>query len=354
VFRHLAIPLAIAVLGLAAWDDYRRSKIRNRYIILGVLGASAFHAASVALDFAPPPALLNALLSGIVALIAGAGFWYFGMWSAGDAKLYAVTAMLLPTGMYLRDGWWMPSYVILTNAFVFIFAVAMCWFTGGLFRKYVRGEGRGGVMPADFTMMDAVAGVLGFMVVLAFRRLVFDLVLGNISGFMAQERWVYIIMFLMMRVIAEFFRRKPLLYFALAVVAAYASWSIYHERAAAIIPLLKMTTISIVLMVLRILYEWLIKDMDEKTIPAGELRPGMILTKGTVVKHELQGIIENSDAGYLMPDGLTESQATEVLKALNARGDKEIEVQRTSPFAIFMLLGYLATVILGGTPQSWW
>jgi hypothetical protein len=112
--------------------------------------------------------------------------------------------------------------------------------------------------------------------------------------------------------------------------------------------MLNMSGISAALMVFRLLYDRLVRELDERAIPPPELRAGMILAPGEVDRHALDEFVAKTDIGFLLPDGLTVPQARELSAELSRRGVDAVKVSRTAPFAVFLLMGFVLTCVLGG------
>ena len=357
----LAIPLGLAIIGLAAYDDFWTYKIRNRFVILGVAAAFAYHGLCAALGISTPHALSMAVLNGAAAFIAGAALWHFGLWSAGDAKLYAVAALLLPPSVFQARGAWLPAFILLVNASAFVLAMALYWFARGLLAK-ARGPsvaqgsapeggnaGPGAPVPPRAPLVSYAAAFVGFLAIMIAGRLINMEIARAMSAAHASGAGVYLVLFILMRQISAFFQRRPIFWTTVAAVGAYAAWTGATKGAPGLFALVNMGWISAGLLVFRLLYDRLVKDLDERAIAPGELRPGMVLSEATIRRHDLEATVRETDIGVLLPDGLTAAQARDLSAHLAAGGVTTIEVSRTAPFAVFLLLGFLATAVLGGT-----
>src|SRR3990167_4953201 len=90
---------AMIILGVAAsYSDIRYGKIKNAWIVLGIIAAVAIYSSifiayrdTVSLS----PFYTKALINAALALLIGFLLWYFGLWTAGDAKLFFVFALLI-------------------------------------------------------------------------------------------------------------------------------------------------------------------------------------------------------------------------------------------------------------------
>ena len=166
----LFLPVLFFIGAIASYQDFYCGKIKNKWIILGLVwGGGVFAvfttwnlAANFLLDIwrIQLPVILWAyilkvLLNALIALAAGYFLWYFDVWAAGDAKLFFIFALLLPLKYYWRSALpYFPSAVLLINTFIpiIIFLVLL-----NLYRlwAYVRELDRAGQLRKTF---DGLAG----------------------------------------------------------------------------------------------------------------------------------------------------------------------------------------------------
>lgn len=349
----LSIPLGLAIVGLAAYDDFWTYKIRNRFVILGVAAAVAYHGLSATLGISTPHAFTMTVVSGAAALVAGAALWHFGVWSAGDAKLYAVATLLLPPSIYEARGAWLPAFILLVNTSAFVLATAIYWFLKGLLEKARRRgankEAAGAPSkPLAARAQGAAAVFVGFLVIMIGGRLISQEIARAASTVHVGGAGVYVVLFILMRQISTFFQRRPVFWTGVAAVGAYAAWTVTEKGAPGLVALVKMGWASGGILLFRVLYDRLVKDLDERTIAPGELRQGMVLGEGAVREHDLDAFVRATDIGVLLPDGLTAAQARDFASHLEARQVVAVQVSRTAPFAIFLLLGFLVTAAFRG------
>lgn len=116
----LALLPALGLLcAVTSWEDARTGLIRNKWVLAGLLwGLAAYAALSLTRAWWPgltDPALENTLFAGswgrllwmtalnaAAALVCGFLIFHLDYWSAGDAKLFFVIALLLPLKYYFR------------------------------------------------------------------------------------------------------------------------------------------------------------------------------------------------------------------------------------------------------------
>ena len=115
------LPTILALGLITSYEDIREGKIRNKYIIAAFVLSIATHAILYFFGMILLKNILDVLLSAIIALIIGVLLWHFGWWGAGDAKLYAAFAALMPHQQYLFKTTYVPSIDLLFNAILPLF-----------------------------------------------------------------------------------------------------------------------------------------------------------------------------------------------------------------------------------------
>ncbi|MDI6777690.1 MAG: hypothetical protein QMD77_00705 [Patescibacteria group bacterium] len=130
---YLMLPVIFLIGGVVSYQDFKFGKIRNKWILRGlawglivylVLFLSLFLAAylpffSKITSFISYAYIYKALLNAFIALALGYVLWYFELWSAGDAKLFFVFSLLLPLTHYWRSYlFYFPSLALLINVFI--------------------------------------------------------------------------------------------------------------------------------------------------------------------------------------------------------------------------------------------
>ncbi|OYT55617.1 MAG: hypothetical protein B6U68_04575 [Candidatus Aenigmarchaeota archaeon ex4484_14] len=116
-------PILIGIL--ISYEDFKKSLIRNKYVLLLLIYALLFQ-----LYFGIETMLfISTFLS---SLIISFLFWYLGMWPAGDAKLFFALSLLFPPlFIFLGFAWLFTSILSLlklpSNFFITIFAMFVAY-----------------------------------------------------------------------------------------------------------------------------------------------------------------------------------------------------------------------------------
>jgi len=149
ILDYLFLP-ALFLIGLVtSYQDFRYGKIKNKWIISALIwGIGVYSIFSIWNLFSDSPVsfpyILKVLINGSLALIIGYLLWRFNLWSAGDAKLFFVFSLLLPLKFYWHSYLpFFPSLALLINTFilalVFLFIQSGCFLIKN-FRKISKGK----------------------------------------------------------------------------------------------------------------------------------------------------------------------------------------------------------------------
>lgn len=341
----------------ATWghDDSRQVSVLPRGSDTG--DASAHDAAQI------NPTFLNYLgrvaVNAALAFVVGFGLWWFGMWAAGDAKLYAVLAALIPLGTYAGSFWpFFPAYVILFNTFLALMSLLVlelvvrfvrqairpteeeveAWKTAG---RWIRGHWK-----------DMVIGFVGilflFLVIKTLRMLTRDVMTGLTT--ITSSTLVFFLLFVLFHPLVKLMR-KP--WFGWPVVAAtlgFVVWvTLFPTDHYNLRTVLHVSALMLGLVFFLLVYELYLNVFDFKPLRIWELRPRMILArKTTEILKEDQDLLEHK-MGPVGPDGMSVEQVDTLRRWWIDRGKGgRIWVSRTIPFAPALFLGTLATVLLKG------
>jgi len=303
--------------------------------------------------------LFKVLLNALLAFAAGFILWWFGLWAAGDAKLFGVLAMLLPLSTYDRAYMAVfPAYVLIFNTFVSVMAILAIEMAGRTLRQIFRpteDETMAWRKSIKWVRDNAGQLVLGFVgIVFLFicikaLRLVFRNTMSDYTA-LHNKPLMYLVLFLIFTPLAHAMRRPwvgiPIVVGTVAwvVYVALYPWNDYNLRT-----VLSMGGVALSLIVFYILYSIYLNVFDFKAVKVWEMKPRMILARRTQeVLKEDEDLIEHK-MGAVGADGLKPEQA-EVLRRWWIDRDKGpvIWVSRTIPFAPALLVGTVLTVVMGG------
>jgi Flp pilus assembly protein protease CpaA len=298
---------------------------------------------------------VNALL----AFAIGFALWWFGLWAAGDAKLFPVLALLLPLATY-QEAYWpvFPSYVLLFNTFLAVIVLL-------LVELGIRGT-RQAFRPTDEEaeawrnagdwvrshLLDLAVGFVGilflFLVIKTLRMLGSHLLSDNTP--VHSRTAIYFLLFLVFFPLSRAMRHKwVLLPVSLGTVAFIVYAALYPTPDYNLHTILSVTAWSLGVILFMVTYQLYLNVFDFKPIGVWELKPRMILARRTLEVLKEDNDLLQSKMGPVGPDGLSPVQAEVLRRWWMDRGKGgRIWISRTIPFAPALFLGALATVLLGG------
>ncbi len=370
-------------------DDVRTGRIYNRRVLQGLGGGAVAYLLLGAAEIGklgplvcPGPLPEGAwhwsavvLVNLGVGLFVGVVLWLLGVWAAGDAKLFALYAFLVPPSCYSRTFVHaFPALPVLVNVFVFVFIFLLV----DLARTAVPSAFRTLVDPAmrQEAFRQAPAAILRFIPLL----LVFVAMFAGIRTIREVSRegltpligvsdfTMFMILFVVFRPLARLVtNRWGAIVFSVLSIAALAY--LVHAHGLAHIPvLLKPSLMAVVLLVFARAYP----SFGQTTIrmKVSDLSSGMILAAESLQALKRRESIEEREAvekGAPLPDpgdeipgstakpsrfgsmtveGLTEEQVRYVKTRWH--DDEPISVARTIPFSPFLAAGAIATFLVGG------
>jgi Flp pilus assembly protein protease CpaA len=295
----------------------------------------------------------------VIAFLIGFGMWWFGLWAAGDAKLFAVLAALVPLGAYVNAFWPVfPAYVLLFNTFLALMVLLVLELAVRFARQAIRPtpeeaeawrnawtwiRGNVGNLAIGF-----VGVVFLFLVIKTLRMLTRDLMAAYTS--VTSSTLVYFLLFLVFHPLARAMRR-PWVGWPIAIATAgfIVYVALYPTPDYNLASVLHVGALMLGLVVFLIVYELYLNVFDYKPIKLWELRPRMLLARKTQeVLKEDKDLLETK-MGPVGPDGLSPQQVETLRRWWIDRGKGgRLWINRTIPFAPALFLGTLATVLFGG------
>lgn len=126
------LPLILVIGGVSSYTDAKWARVSNKLILWGAGGGAVGYVAVILTgvitkeNVVSNPYLSRVALNTFIALCVGYGLWKLNFWAAGDAKLFALYAWLIPHGFYWKSYFqFFPSFALLVNIFFAIFAVLL-------------------------------------------------------------------------------------------------------------------------------------------------------------------------------------------------------------------------------------
>jgi preflagellin peptidase FlaK len=373
----LLVPIAfIAVYTVR--DDLRHGRIFNRRVLQGLgMGVAAYllllgaeHVPVPSWCCSAPPAG-GELHWGLVAiqnlglgLGVGILLWLLGVWAAGDAKLFAVYAFLLPPAVYTRSYLDMfPAFPLLINvfAFAFLFLILDLVRTGipSVLSVLRDGKKRAETLKeAPGWLLKLAPALLLFIALFAGLRTLRQVSREELETFLhVSDFTLFLILFAVFRPLMRLvMNRIGAVVFTVLSVAALG-YLIWLHGLSEVPTFLKPSAMAVVLLVFSRAYPGLAQTTVKGRV--GDLGPGSILATETLQilkEKERKELLEREEApdpeeekvrfGRPTAEGLTEEQ----VQYLRERwvDDEPLLLARTIPFSPFLALGAALTYALGG------
>jgi len=382
----LLLPIG-AVAVLTVRDDLREGRIYNHRLLQGLAAGAAAYLLLLLLEAAGAPPILCAapipgatghwglavLLDLVVGLAVAVGLWLLRVWAAGDAKLFALYAFLVPPSCYTLT--WLPGFPALP-LLVNVFAVVFAFLAGDLARTGLPRLVRGAADPRRrAAALAAVPGALPRVIPLV---LAITAMFAGIRALREASRegleplitvgdfTMFLVLFALFRPLSRVIAtRWGAVVFTVASLGALIFLGQRHGTAA--LPGLILPSALAVLLVLfaRAYPAW---GSITRRLRVGDLRPGLVLGAESLQRlraREEEELAQLGDAapppgaeepgttprptrlGPMAADGLSAEQIRYVRTRYD--DDEAIAVERTLPFSPFLAAGALLTFFLGGS-----
>lgn len=115
------LPTVLALGSITSYEDIKEGNIRNKYITAAVCLSTIIHLLLFIFGILSTKYIYNFFLFFLVAGILGILLWHEGFWSAGDAKLYLAFFSLIPLTTYKNNTANIPVFEILINTILPLF-----------------------------------------------------------------------------------------------------------------------------------------------------------------------------------------------------------------------------------------
>ncbi len=359
----ILLPALLIVGAITSWEDYRIGKIRNKWLVMGFI-----YGIAVYIFFLLPNVGINSyifnnyhlpvlifwqiVLNTLIAVIASFLLWRFGYISAGDAKLFIIYCWLLPFKYYSRTYLpAFPSFALLINMYL---PLLLLLFIESIWYLFKRPAGKrkkkqfGQASTHNLSSMGIesfiwqIINFISLIIIFNFIRNIFspwlpEIFRGNIL--------LFLVFYIGRRYIYNIFKNKKYL-LALVTLALLAelSYLLIYGPVLTIEKFWIVAQTSIVFLIAIILLQNLFEKHLLKTalrkIKIKNLKVGMT----PLLKKRPTPMI-----GLIGGSGITKEQI-EILKKWGKDNDfKEMEIYRKAPFAHWMLLGVIITIVMHGS-----
>lgn len=358
------IPLSFISI-VAAYTDIKYGKIFNKLIVVGLVYGTGLILAltlynSIFLHQAGNYTYLGQVcLNTLCALITGYYLWNKNLWSAGDAKLFMVYALLLPLKFYSASYIkFFPALNLLINLFVpilvFLGVKAIIVFGREIILSIYHKEVNLRNLFANRVQIRQWASNLWSSLLIFFAISIVFQILAKLSrghmvaAILSNPILIFIFMMLSMRQIAKIAAEKRLVKRALYLtVSAYIIYCVFGGQTTSLLVMLKTTLIMWFLFnSLRQILNFYIRTREVVITTLERLRPGDVLcaVEEELIYERLSKRGKREKFGIMQAEGLNFEQ-TELIKVVC--GDTphlRLKIYKTFSFAPYLLLAVIISI----------
>ena len=333
----------IFVLGVVtSYEDIKFGKIRNKWIILALSYSIVINLVLLSLNYYSRHYIVNLLIDALLALVVGFLIWLVHLWTAGDAKLFFAFAALSPA---ISAHYYAFLINLLSNIFIpiSIYLLLHLLFKAN-YKKSVFHLKKTFAFEAIYSLIFFIFGiswvVKEILNLLGIRSNIFLVFLFSFLLFYLAERIIKIeIVFLSL---------------GLSVLRLLVDNSVYSIKFG-----LEFLILIFMFLLLRIFLVSLSSEYFTEKLKFNELKAGMIPAenifedKGRFFKKpvpfSITGMARDNKMGISIFRNFGKGIDKEDVKRLNILQKKlpfkTLKVQITMPFAPFIFLGVLLTIV---------
>jgi len=339
------IPIFI-IGGVCSYTDIKCGKIRNNHIKYGLFSV-VFIYISFFLYYNHQEKvfyfLLEMLLNGFIALISGYLLWYFKLWSAGDAKLFTLLALLIPlqfySGYYLK---YFSVFVLLANTFIiimlFLIIEALIFFFKN--RKKVIDEFK------KIEWTSFIKTYLTFFISAITIKMAMKII-GQFFNLNLGSSLIPLFLFLFFArkfLIKRLLKNKKAIYFIEIASASYAIFLILTHQESLFINIIKTTFILITTITILIkTLDFYLDKAGTKEISIKNLQANMMVDESNT--DNFKKVISENNLKEIYSSEIGQEKIDLLKKMFLNKPETKIKIHKTFYFAPFMLAGCIITII---------
>jgi len=357
---NLLFLIPLFVIGIiCAYTDFKYGKIKNRWIVLGFVWVIILYTSLVLFNYfyLHQPEnfkfLKEMIINGLFTLVTGYLLWNFKLLAAGDSKLLALYAFLIPPEFYSKAYFLhFPSLTLLINIFIplLLFLVIQALFfalrSGVEKMKNVK-EKRLFNEEQIKLLKSQVSKIFRMYIIFIFIFVILQLVNNQVfklfGGFIKTSSPVYLFIFLFViyRSLFSFISKKKVVSLAMAAAGViYGIYLIVNNQTNLLLNILKVSFVFMVLVGLANRFlDFYIERKETLKVKIKDLKEGMFLSMKDL-DNELKSKL--SLTGLV---GLNKEQVDILQSSFSKEPDKEIKIYKTFALAPFILLGAVISIL---------
>lgn len=351
----------VFIIGIVcSYTDVRYGKIRNKWLAIGFAWALILYAVLFIYNYFFLHQLGNVdyvkgiLLNGFVAFSLGYVLWNLRLLAAGDAKLFALYALLIPPEFYAKSYFWgFPSFILLINIFIplllFLVFKSLLFVIGKTLKNKKRFEGGRKLfngkwlkeVPLRLFKLSRTYMKLILMLIIV------QLVLSKINLFPGGSQqshysaYFFIFLFFAYRFVFSFISKHKLLNFVTILAGLGAiCYLVFNNQTGFLLSTIRIAIIFMIFVgVFKKLLTFYIDQEETRKVESKDLDVGT-----SPYFYNLDNDLKIK-LGKIDQSGLVQEQVDLVREFLLNHPDREIKMYKTFALAPFMLLGVLISVL---------
>lgn len=363
ILLYLLLP-GILLLGLAtSYTDLKYGKIRNRHLLIAMIYGLAVHViyfytkyinASLSM-----PELIETGTNFMIAVIVAYMLYHTAIWTAGDAKLFMIYALLVPIQIYERGHVpFFPAIAVLINTFVpfFVFYFIRLIVFAQKKRKL-------GALKNSLNPKRILALALSIFALMWPIRILSGL-LGAYNPLLAQLFSNFFIVVLVLFLLMSILEKMLLLNFIKMTIVTAVLRLLLDRSIYTMVFLRQFIIIIISFVIVRFFILQLTHSIYVKHVDIHLLRKGMVpaervfkrkdtYRKAPLLFFSLFSYMKQpseDDIFDIRPEGLSDKDCRRLrkLKRENKITFDHLKVHQVLPFAVFLFIGVMVTIIAKG------
>ncbi len=358
------VPL-FAIGLISSYTDLYRKKIPNSLIACGLIYAFVLYSSLFLYsyffigDLSNARYLANGLVNGLIAILVGYFIWERRLWSAGDAKLFAVYAFLLPLKFYsFHYVSFFPSINLLINLFIpliiLLSLTAITIFLKDIFAWFIAKEKN---FPKIFSREKTIqfsgqmyySFAILFLIFMILRTLI-PLISGSVlSALFTNPFLLFLFMITLSGKLMAFINRgKWLKFFVLVFFPAHVGYSVCSGNLSLLLPSIRMVFwIWMFFNLVKRALDFYIQNREIVVVSLETIKAGDIFCEqdGQMIKEKLSASGRGGEFGEITAEGLTKEQVVILKEVLSREEPRQIKIYKTFPFAPYLLLSALLCIL---------
>ena len=296
------------------------------------------------------------IINGIIAFLGGYFLWHYRLWSAGDAKLFAVYAFLIPLNFYAKSYIAIfPSFNLLINLFIPLLLVIMGY---ALFSLLKEGYGSRDKIKRVSLPENTKIFKAAMFLWQTFLRFTFVIILFHLLFFLTKEIplsetlfnpfFVFGLLLLIMgRFSALEQKEKWLIFIIYGTVFGCGGFLILNEQFQALANILKTALVFMILIGLtRQVLDFYIQKRETEGTKIKDIKKGMVLTEKSfsLILAKLKKDEKEEFFGRIDASGINKNQVEFIKRLFEKNQELKIKAYKTFPFAPFLFLSAVISI----------